>query len=41
MEDGESLAEHLNAFNALVSQVVSIDTKMEEEDKCISLLFSP
>ena len=40
MEDGNSVIDHLNVFNTLVSQLVSVDIKMEEEDKCITLLCS-
>ena len=40
MEDGDSVTEHLNVFNTLVSQLISVDIKMEEEDKCITLLCS-
>lgn len=40
MEDGDSVTDHLNVFNTLVSQLVSVDVKMEEEDKCITLLCS-
>ena len=40
MEDGDSVTDHLNVFNTLVSQLVSADIKMEEEDKCITLLCS-
>ena len=40
MEDGDSVIDHLNVFSTLVSQLVSIDIKMEEEDKCITLLCS-
>jgi hypothetical protein len=40
MRDGDSVAEHLNAFNTVVSQLVSIDIKISDEDKCISLLCS-
>jgi hypothetical protein len=39
MRDGDSVAEHLNAFNTVVSQLVSIEIKILDEDKCISLLF--
>eukprot|EP00253_Pinus_taeda_P019639 PITA_19639 len=39
-KDGESVTEHLNAFNTLVSQLLSIDIKIADEDKCISLLCS-
>ena len=38
MEDGESMIEHLNSFNTLISKIISIDIEMEEEDKCITLL---
>ena len=34
------MAEHLNAFNIVVSQLVSVEIKILDEDKCISLLFS-
>jgi hypothetical protein len=40
MRDGDSLIEHLNAFNTMVSQLLSVDIKISNEDKCISLFFS-
>jgi hypothetical protein len=40
MRDGDSVAENLNAFNTVVSQLVSVDIKKIYEDKCISLLCS-
>jgi hypothetical protein len=40
MRDGDSMAEHLNAFNTMVSQLVSVGIKISDEDKCISLLCS-
>eukprot|EP00253_Pinus_taeda_P027720 PITA_27720 len=40
MKDGESVTEHLNAFSNVVSQLSSIDIKISNEDKCISLLCS-
>jgi hypothetical protein len=40
MRDGDSMAEHLNAFNTVVSQLVSVEIKISDEDKCISLLCS-
>ena len=40
MEDGDSVTDHLNVFNTLVSQLIYVDIKMEEEDKCITLLCS-
>eukprot|EP00253_Pinus_taeda_P013320 PITA_13320 len=40
MKDGDSVTEHLNAFNTVVSQLVSVDIKISDEDKCINLLCS-
>eukprot|EP00253_Pinus_taeda_P011455 PITA_11455 len=40
MNDGDSVTKHLNAFNTLVSQLASVDIKISDEDKCISLLCS-
>jgi hypothetical protein len=40
MRDGDSVTEHLNAFNTVVSQLVSVEIKISNEDKCISLLCS-
>jgi hypothetical protein len=40
MRDGDSVAEHLNAFNIVVSQLVSIEIKILDEDKCISFFCS-
>jgi hypothetical protein len=40
MRDGDLVAEHLNAFNTVVSQLVSGEIKISDEDKCISLLCS-
>ena len=37
MKDGDSVTEHLNAFNTVVSQLSSVDIKISDEDKCISL----
>ena len=37
MEDGDSVTNHINVFNTIVSQPISIDIKMEEEDKFITL----
>ena len=34
------MTEHLNAFNTMVSQLLSVDIKISDEDKCISLLCS-
>ena len=40
MNDGDSVIEHLNAFNTVISQLFYVDINMNEEDKCTSLLFS-
>jgi hypothetical protein len=40
MRDGDSVAENLNSFNTVVSQLVFVDTNISDEDKCISLLCS-
>jgi len=40
MKDVDSVIEHLNAFNTVVSQLASIDIKISDEDKSISLLCS-
>jgi len=40
MKDGDSVTEHLNTFNTVVSQLLSIHIKISDEDKCISLLCS-
>jgi hypothetical protein len=40
MRYGDSVAEHLNVFNTVVSQLVSIEIKISNEDKCIIFLCS-
>eukprot|EP00253_Pinus_taeda_P034309 PITA_34309 len=40
MKDGDSVTENLNVFNIMVSQLSSVDIKIPNEDKCISLLCS-
>jgi hypothetical protein len=40
MKDGYLVTEHLNAFNIVVSQLLSVDIKIYDEYKCISLLCS-
>ena len=40
MKDGDSVTEHLNAFNIFVSQLSSIDIKISDEDNCIIFLCS-
>ena len=39
-EYGDSVTENLNAFNIVVSQLLFVDVKILDEDKCISLLCS-
>jgi hypothetical protein len=34
------MEEHLNAFNTMVSQLISFEIKISDEDKCIGLLCS-
>eukprot|EP00253_Pinus_taeda_P006610 PITA_06610 len=40
MKYGDSVTEHLNTFNIVVSQLASVDIKISDEDKCINLLCS-
>eukprot|EP00253_Pinus_taeda_P005961 PITA_05961 len=40
MKYGDLVTEHLNAFNTVVSQLSSVDIKISDEYKCISLLCS-
>jgi hypothetical protein len=40
VEDGDFVTEHLNVFNNLVSQLVSVNITIAEEDTCITLLCS-
>ena len=40
MKDGDSVTEHLNTFNTVISQLSFVDVKISDEDKCISLLSS-
>jgi hypothetical protein len=40
MRDGDLVAENLNALNNVVIQLVSIEIKISDEDKCINLLCS-
>jgi hypothetical protein len=40
MSDESSIIEHLNAFNTVISQLLSMDIKITEEEKCISPLCS-
>ena len=38
MNDSDLVKEHLNAFNIVISQLLFVDIKITEEEKCISLL---
>eukprot|EP00253_Pinus_taeda_P002681 PITA_02681 len=40
MKDGDLVTENLNVFNTVLSQLSSVDIKISNEDKCISLLCS-
>eukprot|EP00253_Pinus_taeda_P018237 PITA_18237 len=40
MNNEDSMTEHLNAFNTMVSKLLSVDIKILDENKCISLLCS-
>jgi len=40
IKDGDSVLENLNAFNIVVIHFLTIDIKISDEDKCISLLYS-
>lgn len=39
MRDGESMKNHMNTLNIMASSLLSIDTKILDEEKCISLLY--
>jgi hypothetical protein len=38
MKYGDSVTEHMNAFNIMVSKLLSFDINISDEDKCINLL---
>ena len=40
MDENDTVTEHLNVYNTLVSQITSVGIKMVEKDKCITLLHS-
>jgi hypothetical protein len=40
MIDGDSVTKHMNSFNTVVSQLLFVEIKISDEDKCIGLLFS-
>jgi hypothetical protein len=40
MKEGTKITDHLNTFNTLLVQLISMGVKFESEDKAITLLFS-
>jgi hypothetical protein len=40
ISDGDSVVDHLNTFNTFLIQLVYVEIKISDEDKCISLLCS-
>jgi hypothetical protein len=40
MRDGDSVVDHLNALNTVVSEIVFVEIKISDEDKCNNLLCS-
>eukprot|EP00253_Pinus_taeda_P005302 PITA_05302 len=40
MKDGDTVTEHMNGFNTTVTQLASVDIKISDEDRFISLLCS-
>ena len=40
MDENDTITEHLNVYNTMVSQLTFVGIKMDEEDKCITLLCS-
>jgi hypothetical protein len=40
MKDGDSVTEHLNSFNTMVSQLLYVDINISNEDNRIILFFS-
>jgi hypothetical protein len=40
MKYGDSVIEHLDAFNTMLCKLLYVDIKIYDEDKCISLLCS-
>ena len=40
MEEGTRFVDHLNVFNKLVTQLISVDEKIEENDKVVILVSS-
>ena len=40
MQEGSDLAEHINVFNQLITDLGKVDMKIDEEDRAIILLCS-
>ena len=40
MQEGSDLAEHINVFNQLITDLGKVDVKIDEEDRAIILLCS-
>ena len=40
MKKGKSFLQHLNVFNRILSDLLALDVKLEEEDKALLLLSS-
>jgi hypothetical protein len=40
MKEGTTIVDHLNTFNTLIVQLTSMEVKLEDEDKAITLLCS-
>ena len=40
MKEGTTVLEHLNAFNKVISELLTVDVKIDEEDKVLILLNS-
>lgn len=40
MKEGESITNHLNGFNMILSHLASINVQLEDEDKCILFLVA-
>ena len=40
MEGGTKIVDHLNVFNSLICQLGSMDVKIKDEDKVVTLLCS-
>ena len=40
MDENDTVTENLNVYNTLVSKITSVGIKLDEEDKCATLLCS-